>query len=424
MKLHHHAPVAPVWLALLGVVALLVTSPLGMAGCGASSPGGGATPGGAKADGGPRVVDPDLDQDGDGYTPNMGDCNDGNLNQHPGAVETCNTIDDDCNGRADEVCDWDGDNFTPDTGDCNDQEKLVNPGAYEVVGNDVDDNCDGMVDELPEACDTGKDRGAVTLAGAMDLCSPWVVKSQVNADADPLGRGVFANYGLTYKPKAGRTFGVLSTGIAGDESDPGYMEPQPGTEFANDHLNPATMNTKNNICGMSYSDEVTVHDYVELKYTLRVPTNAQSFSFQFNFMSSEYPEWVGSEFNDKFLALLDSKAFKGNISFDKNKNPITVNVGFFAVCDSAPICDGQKTNTCKVPVKDLAGTGYELDDGTGIPQGGGTGWLTTTSPVVPGETITLQFIIFDEGDHILDSAVIIDNFQWQLTPASGPTTIQ
>jgi hypothetical protein len=67
----------------------------------------------------------------------------------------------------------------------------------------------------------------------------------------------------------------------------------------------------------------------------------------------------------------------------------------------------------------LQGTGYE----GGI--GGGTGWLTTTSPVTPGETITLRFMIFDEGDHILDSVVLIDNFRWQANAATGgPSTVR
>src|SRR5205807_2684704 len=121
--------------------------------------------------------------------------------------------------------------------------------------------------------------------------------------------------------------------------------------------------------------------------------------------------------------LLDSKSFKGNISFDKNMNPITVNAGFFDVCQTSMVCGGQKTNTCTKPVTQLNGTGYEMPDFGGEIIGGGTGWLTTTSPVTPGETATLRFIIFDEGDHIYDSSVIIDNFQWQVQGSMGPNTV-
>ena len=45
-------------------------------------------------------------------------------------------------------------------------------------------------------------------------------------------------------------------------------------------------------------------------------------------------------------------------------------------------------------------------------ENGATSWLQTRAPVVPGEVITLQFMIWDTGDHILDSSVLLDNFTW------------
>jgi hypothetical protein len=32
--------------------------------------------------------------------------------------------------------------------------------------------------------------------------------------------------------------------------------------------------------------------------------------------------------------------------------------------------------------------------------------------VQPGETFTLEFFIWDTGDGVLDSSVLLDNFQW------------
>ena len=55
--------------------------------------------------------------------------------------------------------------------------------------------------------------------------------------------------------------------------------------------------------------------------------------------------------------------------------------------------------------------------------GGATGWLTTKAPVKPGETITLRFLVLDEGDAKLDSAVLIDNFKWDTTSVAAPVTV-
>src|SRR5207247_503969 len=112
-------------------------------------------------------------------------------------------------------------------------------------------------------------------------------------------------------------------------------------------------------------------------------------------------------FNDKFLVLLASKSYTGNISLDGKGNPVTVNNAFFTVTSPAA----------------LAGTGMEKMDAMGRPYGGATGWLTTTASVTPSEKITLRFILFDEGDGLFDSQVLLDNFRWSATPlCTGPET--
>jgi Putative metal-binding motif len=379
-------------------------------------------------DGGPpKMDDPAIDQDGDGVSAAQGDCRDNDATVYPGAPELCDGLDHDCNGISDDTCDDDMDGYSiiagdKPGGDCNDQDALVNPGAVEVAGDMVDNDCNGAVDEAPVPCDQGlKKTDTVSFAHSIELCGPSIVSATLNGDADKRAFGIRTKYGKNYFPKAGSNFIMLSTGLAADMTDASFVPVQEGTEFANDDPNPAPMQNKN-ACYMG-PDEMTVHDYVELTLHLKVPTNAKSFSFQFMFVSAEYPEFVGTEFNDKFLAILTSKSYNGNISFDANNNPITVNAGFFDVCDTAKVCNGQKTNTCTKPLAQLAGTGYEQQDWDGSSIGGGTGWLTTTSPVTPGEEATLRFIIFDEGDHIYDSSVIIDNFQWKGEPSMGPTTI-
>ena len=63
-----------------------------------------------------------------------------------------------------------------------------------------------------------------------------------------------------------------------------------------------------------------------------------------------------------------------------------------------------------------------MSDAPSEAAGGSTDWHHTTSPVEPGEEIKLTLSIFDTGDTILDSAVLIDNFRWSLAPAAKPIT--
>ncbi len=111
-----------------------------------------------------------TDVDGDGFTTCEGDCNDGSTDVFPGAPETCNGVDDDCNGQIDGpdatgVATWyydaDGDGYgdplwtalgcvapagyVGNADDCDDGEVKVFPGAAEVC-NLADDDCDGTVD--------------------------------------------------------------------------------------------------------------------------------------------------------------------------------------------------------------------------------------------------------------------------------------
>src|SRR5690606_14868259 len=120
-----------------------------------------------------------------------------------------------------------------------------------------------------------------------------------------------------------------------------------------------------------------------------------------------------TQYNDFYLALLQSAApgipTDRNISFDSFNNAVSVNNGFFDVCSPAGCYN------CPAGTGQLAGTGMQ----SGI--GGGTVWLTTTAPVVAGETITLELMPFDVSDRIYDSLVLLDDFEWSVTPASVGT---
>ncbi|MCP3142295.1 RCC1 domain-containing protein [Pyxidicoccus xibeiensis] len=103
------------------------------------------------------------------YVENGLDCDDFDPSVNPGATEVCDGLDNDCNGQTDDGSassnwyrDADGDGhgdaavstqacgqpsgYVSNSNDCNDTNASVKPGATEVCNN-VDDNCNGSVDE-------------------------------------------------------------------------------------------------------------------------------------------------------------------------------------------------------------------------------------------------------------------------------------
>ena len=70
----------------------------------------------------------EIDNDGDGFTEAVGDCDDADKHVYPSAPEVPNGYDDDCDGLIDEgtnAYDDDGDGFSELTGDCNDADPTI-----------------------------------------------------------------------------------------------------------------------------------------------------------------------------------------------------------------------------------------------------------------------------------------------------------
>ena len=109
---------------------------------------------------------PDWDADSDGWTVCGGDCDDDNENINPSIIEITNSKDDNCDGNIDESIasdfdstgnvDDDGDGFTETDGDCDDSNADVSPDATEEI-NQIDDNCDGFIDNYTTSFDDDND---------------------------------------------------------------------------------------------------------------------------------------------------------------------------------------------------------------------------------------------------------------------------
>jgi len=391
-------------------------------------------------------------------------------------AEVCgNTVDDNCDGVVDEDPDADLDGWTACGGDCCDaagpdcsNPELVNPGAFEVDGNDVDDDCDGVADNPIPACDDGlASDSADTLdyARALDLCQfteeePATPEEQVwgviSADLlladdsgipDPAARSLRDGFGNTVTTQFGERLVVLSTGHAADnagDANPGFAAFQQGTALGETSPMPADWLAANggnipNAPGCPDPAAEGAFNPVNLRLRMRAPTNANSFSVQMYFFSSEYPEYVCTEFNDFFVTLVDSSDGEnpadGNIAiYDDGAQtwPVGINLvsaaaGLFTVCDNGPIAQcgtGGNYAGCVSPAE-LAGTGFDVVTGgqftcvPDAPTGGGTGWLTMTGNVEPGEVFEIRFIIWDTSDEIFDSLVLLDDWEWSVE-ASEP----
>lgn len=108
----------------------------------------------------------------------------------PDASETCfNSIDDDCDGSVDEGCqvpcaDTDGDTYGVGCAsgvDCDDSDAEVNPDALEWCGDGVDNNCNGLEDELQcFSAGNGQVVVSLTLTGACDFDSLILTKDFAN----------------------------------------------------------------------------------------------------------------------------------------------------------------------------------------------------------------------------------------------------
>lgn len=343
------------------------------------------------------------------------------------------------------------------TGPC-----VPDPGNYEIPGDGCDNDGDGTVDNVP-TCDTGLSTSGTAgdFVKAMGICqmadgTHWGLVSATytngfgtTAAPKATQHGILTGFGTAIKPQEGASLGALSTGYASnyddEDNDPGDGITELGqfksnsAEYNEGGAVPAGFPKAAGSCTIA-SD---VHDVMDVKLQLKVPNNAQGIAFDFDFYSGEWPDFICSKYNDGFIAYLTSAGFNGgtpdNISFDSKNDPVSVNNGFFDRCtagvetgcasclgptsSSSTRCPSVGTSVCAGGTAELAGTGfadpvdeyskYCTDNSKATSSAGGaTGWLTSQAPVKAGETITIEFMIWNTGDENYDSSVLLDHLTW------------
>ena len=221
------------------------------------------------------------------------------------------------------------------------------------------------------------------------LTNPNYLISSSYEDTDNPGnrQGIVLSSLGSIQPTHGSTFAMLSTGIAGtnivttNAENPGDER---GTWFKFEYGLP--------------KDEVT------LSMELQVPNFYHYIFYDLQFFSSEYPEYVGTKFNDKLTVTVDSPSQGiSTYIFD-------VNSGYFVknsndIPGSGFDIFAQEGNPNDVDLVDTTKRNPGPDGGASdLIQIGGM-----YHPISPNEVITITFNLIDNGDNLFDSAVFIDN---------------
>lgn len=213
---------------------------------------------------------------------------------------------------------------------------------------------------------------------ARTIAGPKSIKSAAFAARPPYGRvAARSTKRLAGFPRSGNSYMILSNGWATLADNPNSSGSSGRTAGG-----PAIRGNR----------DVTI-----FRMNIRVPQGRNCLSFRFRFLTEEFPEFVGTEFNDGFIAELDESTWDSravgnprvdaprNFAFDSEGNLITVN----------------GTGDANVTKARAKGTTYD----------GATRILRASTRVTPGGH-ALYLSIFDQGDRQWDSAVFIDRLTY------------
>lgn len=187
---------------------------------------------------------------------------------------------------------------------------------------------------------------------------------------------------LTGFPTQGETYAILSSGEINSIASMLSEEEFGSTEYFN----------QQEALGV---ERGFANDWTVLKVNVNVPGEDNCLALDYRFLSEEYPEFVGSEYNDAFFAEIDSTSWK-----------VEEGGALFRPSDFAASPEGEP-----ISVNGVGPTAMSPVEAEGTYFNAATGLITTKTPITPGAH-SIYFSIFDASDHILDSAVFLDNLRF------------
>jgi hypothetical protein len=204
--------------------------------------------------------------------------------------------------------------------------------------------------------------------------SPDLVRSKF-VTVPPGGQPVaIGDKPLSGFPRKGGSFAILSTGCA---------------LFADNPNSSPSLGCRNG--GVKTRG---ARDVIIWRIRVNVPQGANCLSFRFKFLSDEYPEWVGSEYNDALIAEVGRSP---GWDASGNRDPSITAPRNFATTRDGNLVSVNGTGVARVTRKAAKGTTYDA----------ATGKLRASTRVKPGNRL-LYISLFDQGDRQYDSAVFID----------------
>lgn len=139
--------------------------------------------------------------------------------------------------------------------------------------------------------------------------------------------------------------------------------------------------------------ETDTYDAAVLQITFDVDDDVDGIEFGYSVGSDEYPDFVGTQYNDGFGVFLDADGFdRENVALDNDGNPININGPFFS-----------GDTVVEYPYNEM---NFE----------GATPRLSTQAPVWPGSTDNvIEIMVCDVADGLWDTAA----FMTTLDPCYG-----
>jgi len=394
---------------------------------------------------------------GDGMVQNPEDCDDGNQTDGDGCESNCTITPADCgNGvlEAGEMCD-DGNGINGGPNDfCKNDCTPYNPPGCQAPG--MYAICDDELD-LADKADKSAAHKAMGICNALPTNSVLISDFQFEAMSDTswqVARG-FGSYTydddmdantpekLLYSPREGETFLMVSTGKIAAPNGQGVVTEAVASQIGNNNNgNPDVPNAlppplSDNVgsndgaggtpfihcdgvndCSDTLDAQWNIvpnpnpDDKLFFKLKTKVPPGTRGYKFDFVFCSSEYPEYVGTKYNDLFIAWqVDPSA--DNPNADPPVDPYTGNVTF--VPDPNDPMKGLPL-TITALQDYFAGDGFSDQepqlDGTGFQNHACSNWFTAKGGVQPAADLEIAFFLADMGDSNLATMAILDNFRW------------